>query len=175
MNVKSQKQIAAKILKVGISRVRVKSEKEVEEAITRDDIRNLIQKGLIYKIPKKGITRVYAKRKKIQKKKGRRKGQGSRKGSAYTRKPKKTRWIERVNPLRRLLRDLRNSGKLEKKEYRRLYLMIKGGLFRNKKHLFYYLKEHELLKEPEKKKEEKKPTKVKKVKSSKERAKKGGK
>ena len=55
MNVRSQKQIAAKIMKIGVSRVRVKGEKEVEEAITRNDIRTLITRGVIYKTKKKGI------------------------------------------------------------------------------------------------------------------------
>ncbi|MBN2042915.1 MAG: 50S ribosomal protein L19e [Candidatus Aenigmarchaeota archaeon] len=146
MNVKSQKQIAAKIMKTGISRVRVSSEKEVEEAITRNDIRTLITKGVIYKTRKKGITRIDAEHKRKQKKKGRRKGEGKKKGSFYSKKPKKTIWMEKIRPLRRLLRDLRAKDKLEEGNYRKLYLMAKGGFFRNKKHLLYYLKDHELMK-----------------------------
>ncbi len=47
MDVKSQKKLAAKVMKVGFSRVRVSQEKELEEAITRNDIKRLIVKGVI--------------------------------------------------------------------------------------------------------------------------------
>jgi len=149
MNVKSQKKIAAKVMKVGLSRVRITHTKgkDVSEAITRNDIRNLISKGVIKKIRKRGSCKIDSKFRREQKGKGRKKGHGSRKGAYYSRKKKKAIWIEKVRPLRKLLRELRDSGRLEKSEYRRLYLSVKGGLFRNKKHLLYYLKEHELLKE----------------------------
>ncbi|NIP40904.1 MAG: 50S ribosomal protein L19e [Candidatus Aenigmarchaeota archaeon] len=162
MNVRSQKMLAAKIMKVGLSRVRINpgGEKEVGEAITRNDVRGLIAKGIITKVEKKGARKTDSKFRRDQKKKGRRKGHGSRKGAMYARKTKKREWIEKVRPLRKLLRELRDSGKLERNNYRRLYLAVKGGSFRNKKHLLYHLKEHELLKKVKKEK----ATKEKKVK-----------
>ncbi len=169
MNVRSQKHLASKVMKIGVSRVKIRSEKEVEEAITRNDIRTLITRGVIYKKKKKGITRIDAEHKKKQKKRGRRKGEGRKKGKLHSRKPKKTIWMEKIRPLRKLLRDMKEKDKLAEGKYRKLYLMAKGGFFRNKKHLLYYLKEHELLKtddKPEankvetiKKKETKKPVK----------------
>jgi len=149
MNVKSQKKLAAKVMKVGLSRVRIMPAegKDVSEAITRNDIRNLVSKGAIKKIRKRGSCKIDSKFRREQKRKGRKKGHGSRKGAYYSRKKKKAMWMEKVRPLRKLLRELRDSGRLEKNEYRKLYLSVKGGLFRNKKHLLYYLKEHELLKE----------------------------
>ena len=146
MNVNSQKKLAAKVLKVGLGRVKVKSEKEVEEALTRNDIRRLISKGIIVKNRKKGMSKVLSKARKEQKKKGRRKREGSRKGKAYSRKTSKVHWIEKVRPLRKMLKELRDSGKVEKNDYRKLYLMVKGGAFRSKKHLLYYLKDKELIK-----------------------------
>ena len=150
MNVSSQKKIAAKVMKVGLSRVRIQSEKEVEEALTRGDIRRLIKKGLIKKVEKKGPARSRLKYRQSQKKKGRRKGQGKRSGKAYALKPEKRYWIEKVRPLRKLLAELRDSGKLKRNDYRKLYLMVKGGAFRNKKHLLNYLRDKEFLKKPEK-------------------------
>lgn len=138
--------MASRVMKVGVSRVKISSEKEVEEAITRNDVKKLIKKGLIYKIRKKGITRADANFKRKQKKKGRRKGEGRRKGAYYSKKTRKRIWVDKVRPLRRLLRQLRDNEELKKGNYRKLYLMIRGGAFRNKKHLLYYLKEHELLK-----------------------------
>jgi len=54
MDLSSQKRIAADVLKCGITRVRITADgeamKEVEEALTREDIRALVRKGLIKKI-----------------------------------------------------------------------------------------------------------------------------
>jgi len=140
MDVSSQKRLAAKILKVGISRVRVKNTKEVAEAITRSDIKRLIEKGYIYVVQKKGTTRIHANIIRKQKKKGRRRGAGSKKGSISSK------WTEKVRPLRRMLKELKEENKIDKKNYRKLYLMVKGGFFRNKGHLLYYLKEQGILK-----------------------------
>jgi large subunit ribosomal protein L19e len=148
MNIRSQKRLASEIMKVGLSRVRIRpgGEKEVGEAITRNDLRGLIARGVIIKTEKRGPSRLDSKFRREQKGKGRRKGQGSRKGAKYARKTKKREWIEKVRPLRKLLRELRDSGRLDRKNYRKLYSSVKGGSFRNKKHLLYYLKERELLK-----------------------------
>ncbi|RLI96486.1 MAG: 50S ribosomal protein L19e [Candidatus Aenigmatarchaeota archaeon] len=146
MNLRSQKRLAAKILKCGIDRVKIKQDKEVEEALTREDIKRLINKGLITKIQKKGTSRLGAKKTREQKKKKRRKGPGSRKGSVGARKKKKELWMKRIRALRRLLKELRDQGKIEKKTYTKLYLMAKGNMFRSKKHLLNYLKENSLLK-----------------------------
>jgi large subunit ribosomal protein L19e len=146
MNLSSQKRIASKILKCGISRVKIKADKKVEDALTRNDIRELIKNGLITKIQKKGTSKFRTKKILKQKRKGRRKGMGSRKGTKHARSPAKSKWIKNIRSLRKLLRELRDSGQIEKTVYRKLYLRIKAGAFRNKKHLLFYLKDHELLK-----------------------------
>lgn len=161
MNLSTQKQIASKILKCGATRVKVKAGKEVEEALTREDVRNLIRKGHIWKVQKKGTAKFNVKKRVKQKKRGRQKGHGSRKGTYGARKHSKEIWIETVRPLRRLLRELKDSEAIDNKVYRKMYLMIKGGAIRNKKHLLYYLKDHELMK-AKPKKEIKAVTKVKK-------------
>lgn len=145
MSLASQKRIAAKILKCGVSRVKIELAKDVEEALTREDIRNLIKKGLIKKVQKKGQSKAKTKKVRLQKKKGRRKGPGSRKGGKSARNPRKRAWIKKVRPLRRLLTELRDNKQIKKTDYRKFYLKIKGGMFRDKKHLLLYLKEHELL------------------------------
>ncbi len=145
MGIASQKRIAAKILKCGVSRVKIEKIKDVEEALTREDIRALIKKGLIKKVQKKGQSRVRAKKTLLQKKRGRRKGSGSRKGGKGARNPRKRAWIKKVRPLRRLLTELRDNKQIKKNVYRKTYLRIKGGMLRDKKHLILYLKEHELL------------------------------
>ena len=65
-------------MKCGISRVRIKQTEEVEEALTREDIRGLIQKGEIWSVQKKGTSKFASKKKLEQKKKGRMRGPGRR-------------------------------------------------------------------------------------------------
>ena len=146
MDMGSQKRIAARIMKCGVSRVRIKPSEEVEEALTREDIRGLIQKGMIWSIQKKGTSKFASKKKLEQKRKGRMRGPGRRKGTKGARKNDKTKWIEKVRPLRRLLAELRENGQIGRQDYGVLYKRVKGGFFRNKKHLLYYLKEHDMLK-----------------------------
>lgn len=146
MNVRSQKKLAAKIMKVGLSRVKVSQEKELEEAITRNDIKRLIAKGVITKIEKRGPCKEESKYRREQKRKGRRKKEGSRKGKEYSKKSSKIHWAERVRPLRKMLMEMRDSGTLARNDYRKLYSMVKGGAFRSKKHLLYHLKDKELIK-----------------------------
>ena len=83
----------------------------------------------------------------LQKKKGRRRGPGSRKGAKGARQGEKTEWLKKVRAQRRLIRILRDKGVIEKSVYRKVYRLIKGGMFRSKKHLLVYLKENEFLKE----------------------------
>lgn len=158
MDLKSQKRIASKLLKCGMTRVKVVSDKAVEEALTREDVRGLIRRGLISKAQKRGTGRAVSKKRLVQKKRGRRYERGSRKGKRGALNPSKAAWMRRVRPIRGMLRELRDAGRIRKSDYRKLFLMIKGGAFRNKKHLFHYLKERELLvvkEEPAKKPERK--------------------
>ncbi|HIP84954.1 MAG TPA: 50S ribosomal protein L19e [Methanothermococcus okinawensis] len=147
MDVSTQRKMAADILDCGIDRVWIDPEHldKVKMAITKDDIRQLIKRGIIVKKQKKGISRARARKLKEQKKKGRRRGPGSRKGAKGARTPKKTKWINTIRPLRRMLKELRDNGMIERSTYRMLYRMAKGGAFRSRSHLRLYLEEHELL------------------------------
>lgn len=147
MNVRPQKRLAAKIMKVGLDRVKIHDEKEVSEAITREDVRGLIASGSITKARKRGSCRQLSRIRKTQKKKDRRGGEGRKKGALFSRKNKKEQWMKRVRPLRKLLRELRDGGRIARSDYRKIYSMVNGGNFRNKKHMLYYLREREIIKE----------------------------
>lgn len=138
-----QKRIAAQVLKVGENRVWLDPTKteEIKKAITKADIRKLIQKKIIKALPEK-VKKPKEKRKKRKK----RRGPGSRKGAKYSIVTKKRRWINTVRPLRRMLKELRDSGKIERKDYRRVYRLIKGGMFRSRAHLKFYLEQKGLIK-----------------------------
>ena len=62
MNIHPQKRMASEILKCGIHRYYMNPESidDVQMAITREDIRNLIKNGIIRKRQKIGISRVRA-------------------------------------------------------------------------------------------------------------------
>ena len=137
MNLKAQKRLASQILKSGKTRIRFDSTRleDINEALTKDDIRALISTDAIKKNQKKGISRGRARRIKAQKLKGRRKGSGKRKGSAHSKTPKKRAWITKIRALRDELRKMRESGKLSATDYRRLYLQAKGNLFASRRHL----------------------------------------
>ncbi len=147
MGMASVRKMAAGMLKCGESRIRIDVTKEVEEALTRDDVRSLIRSGLVWKVQKKGTSKFRVKRLARQKKKGRRTKEGSRKGTFRARSgPKKMHWIKSIRALRRLLKELRQNGQIEPATYTEFYPRIKGGEFRNKKHILTYLDEHDLLK-----------------------------
>ena len=98
MKLKSQKTIAGKVMKCSPKRVIFASEhlSDIKEAITRQDIKTLINQGVIRKRQEKGTSRVRARHIKTQKRKGRRAGQGSRKGKKTARAPKKKNWMNMI-------------------------------------------------------------------------------
>ncbi|MFB6144652.1 MAG: 50S ribosomal protein L19e [Candidatus Nanohaloarchaea archaeon] len=136
-NLKNQKRMAAEILDVGENRVKIDPEEtdRVEEAITRQDIRNLIESGAIEKRKEKGTSRGRAREKREQKSKGRRKGHGKRKGKKTARKDSKEKWMENIRAIRNRLKEMREDGELEDDQYWSLYDRAKGGFFRDTKHL----------------------------------------
>ena len=147
MNISAQKRLAAEILKCGENRVFIHPEgmDDVMMAITRDDIRNLIKNKVISKRYKIGVSRGRAKLKKEKKHKGRSRGIGSRKGKRSARSNPKREWINTIRPLRRELKKLRATNKIDVHLYRELYLKAKGGTFDSVANLHRYMKEHKMM------------------------------
>jgi large subunit ribosomal protein L19e len=146
MKLTSQKRLAAQVMKVGKSRVWIDPEFEDEAslAITKEDIRRLVDEGAIQKRPKKGVSRGRARHIMRQKRKGQRKGPGRMKGKATARLSGKERWMMKIRPMRRELKRLRSESKITRGVYRELYLKAKGNAFRNTAHMRTYIKEHKL-------------------------------
>ncbi|RLG61090.1 50S ribosomal protein L19e [Candidatus Geothermarchaeota archaeon] len=135
MNLNLKKRMVARMLGVGVDRIWFDPTalEELEAIETRRDARSLIKKGIIKILPVKGQA-IREKRK--------RRGPGSRKGKKTAIISKKEKWMMRVRAQRKLLRKLRDEGKLSKTQYRRLYMLVKGGMFRSKAHLLEYIKAH---------------------------------
>ncbi len=137
MTATTVKRLAADILKVGVTRIRIKEEDytRVMEALTREDVRGLIDDGAVYSI------RYVGPRTKPPRK---RKGPGKRKGKKFSRKGEKEGWMERIRAQRTYLNLLLKSGEVPAQYKRKVYLKIKGGSFKGKKALVNYLKENEM-------------------------------
>ena len=144
MGLKTVKRLAADIMNAGESRIKFADSVKAKEALTRDDVRSLIQQGVIVRLQKKGIGRAKARFKQSRKHAGRRRGTGSKKGEKFSLVSRKERWMDKVRSQRRLLQHLK--GSLNEGEFRKLYRMVKGNFFRSKKHLIAYAREAKLLK-----------------------------
>ncbi len=149
MNLSIQRRIASKIMKCGQNRIWIDpaKAKEVSEAITRDDVRRLIASGAVVKSPEAAPSRAKIIMRAAQKRKGRRSGHGSRKGSFASRSgnTKKLRWIRTIRPQRAMISELKKSGSIGNETYKKLYSLSKGGVFRSRKHLELYMKEHNMI------------------------------
>jgi large subunit ribosomal protein L19e len=138
----NQKRLAADILKVGVTRVWMDPEKleDIATAITHEDLRKLVEEGVIKRKAVVGISRGRARARDIKRAKGHRKGQGSRKGAAGARAPKKERWMNKIRAQRKVLKAMRDEEKtIDAHTYRILYRKAKGGEFRNISHLKSYI------------------------------------
>ena len=149
MKLKMQKRIAAEIMDVGENKVWMDPDRvdEISTAITKNDIRLLIDDGAIESENKKSVSRSRARKRDDQKKKGRQSGPGTRKGSKEGRKSEKEEWMGNVRALRRKLKELRDEDVIDSSLYRELYNKVKGGAFRSKSHLETYLEDRNILEE----------------------------
>lgn len=143
MSIRSQRRIAADILKVGENRVWLDPEDldAIGSAITRTEIRKLIHEGAIRSLPETGISKGRTRTLRSKKSAGKRSGPGSRKAARLSRK---TIWTFRIRAIRERLRELRDKRMMTTQTYRKLSLMAKGGSFRNCSHLDEYIDAHKL-------------------------------
>jgi large subunit ribosomal protein L19e len=137
MQITNQKRLAARILKCGVHRVWINPSyvDQIANSVQADDIREFIEEGWIKAKPIKGTSRVRARLRLAQKRKGRRKGHGTRAGTANARNPRKNRWMRTIRSQRRVLKAFRADGTIEPSQYRRYYLKAKGGSYRSIAHM----------------------------------------
>ena len=138
-----QRRLAAQVMKCGTNRVRFDPEMldEIKEAITKTDIRSLVNNGSITKRRLLNTSRFWIRKNKRQKTAGKQKGPGSRKGKKTARlKPKRT-WINKIRLQRNFIKSLRESKLITSQIYHELYMKSKGGFFRSLRHLKIYTQE----------------------------------
>jgi len=141
MDIKYQKRLAAEILDCGKDRVWIDDTMldEVIEAITREEVRELINRGVIQKKQKKGNSRGRINYKKGQKAKGRRKGYGKRSGTKNARHSSKDDWKNRIRSMRRELKNMRDNDLIDRSIYREFYRRSKGGAFEDTSDMVLHL------------------------------------
>jgi large subunit ribosomal protein L19e len=146
LSLKSQRRLAAEIMKVGENRVWIDPERidYVEAAITREEIKKLIHEKVVRSLPEKGISRARARVFAEKRKKGLRRGPGGKSGPARSKITKKQAWMSRIRPVRRRLRELKDSRAITESVYRKMYDMSESGVFESKADLERYIRTHNL-------------------------------
>ena len=127
----AQKRLAADVLDVGKNRVWFDPERQddLADAITREDVRELVDEGAIQAKDKSGNSRGRARERQEKRAYGHQQGAGSRRGKAGARQDPKEDWESRIRAQRKTLRDLRDDGTLTSSQYRELYNKAGGGEF----------------------------------------------
>jgi len=127
----AQKRLAADVLDVGENKVWFDPERQSDlaDAITRDDIREMIDEGAIQAKDAKGNSRGRARERQKKRAYGHQTGAGSRKGKAGARQNEKEDWSSRIRAQRTWLKEARDDGSLDSSQYRELYDLSAGGEF----------------------------------------------
>jgi large subunit ribosomal protein L19e len=140
----AQKRLAADVLDVGENRVWLDpdAQEDLEDAITREDIRELVEQGTVRAKEPAGNSRGRARERAAKRSYGHQKGPGTRKGKAGGRQDEKQEWKNSIRAQRRKLRELRDDGDVTPAQYRELYDMAKGGEFQDVRRLLNYIDEN---------------------------------
>ncbi|MCR4284900.1 MAG: 50S ribosomal protein L19e [archaeon] len=132
MQLTKKKELAAKVLGVGKSRILFVDSHlpEIKEAITRQDIRDLASLGAIK------IKEVSGRKKVVKRKHRRRTGKVKKKVN----KSKKE-YVIITRKLRTFVRHLLKTGAVDKEKHREVRKMIRARRFKSKRHLKESLKD----------------------------------
>ena len=136
MTIATVRRLAADIFHVGENKVRISPDglKEAEGALTRSDVKGLIDKGIVKKLPNQGRASTA---------KTTRRGHGHRRGSS-TQDSKKT-WMMKIRAQRKFLASLVAANAVKKTDKRILYGKLKSGIFRNKRAFLLFLKDNKFV------------------------------
>lgn len=140
-DLKAQRRLAADVLDVGKNRIWFDPEAQgdIASAITREEIRDLVDEGHIRAEPKQGNSRSRARERDAKRAYGHRKGQGTRQGKASARHDDRQKWIDGIRAQRRELKRLRDDGTLTPQQYNELYNKASGGEFHSVRYMFNFI------------------------------------
>ena len=129
VNIRKKRELIARMLGVGVNRVRFEPDKldDVADSITRENIRALIKNRTIWTVKPRGTSRARAEAKlTIRRKHGI--GPGSKKG-------KKKIYVAKVRSMRYNLKVLKDRNDINREVYWSLYKKVNGGQVRSLSHL----------------------------------------
>ncbi|HYY40676.1 MAG TPA: 50S ribosomal protein L19e [Nitrososphaera sp.] len=136
VNIRKKRELIARILGVGVNRVRFEPDKldDVADSITRENMRTLINNGTIWTIKPKGTSTARAKAKlAIRRKRGT--STGSKKGKKSARTGKKQVYVAKIRAMRYHLKVLKDRNDITRGIYWSLYRKVNGGQVRSLAHL----------------------------------------
>lgn len=141
MTIRFVRRVAAELKGRGEGAIRINSSalEDVKKAITRDDVRRLIENGSVYVIKEKRNISMNAKKLKIRRSKGRGRGPGKRKGTLKARGGYM--WKKKARSQRMLLKRLKVAGKIDRQTFNKYYRLIKGNSFADKGSMLLHLRE----------------------------------
>jgi large subunit ribosomal protein L19e len=139
MSIKLTRRIAAEMIGRGESKVRIKPDRmaDAKKAITRADVKALIEAGAVYAIKEKHNISAYSKILREKRNQGRRRGMGRRKGTRKARQG--ITYGKRVRGQRRILDALKSDGTIDNLAFRKYYRLVKGGNFATKATLLSHI------------------------------------
>jgi large subunit ribosomal protein L19e len=132
MSLKTKKELASRTLNVGKNRISFNQNNlnEINEAITKQDIRDLYDQGIISIKPINGRAAIVARKRK--------RGPGKIKMKINDRKE---RYVIITRKLRKYAKELKKQGKLNKEDYSEIRKKIKMKEFKNKAHLKEFIED----------------------------------
>ncbi|MBI2630181.1 hypothetical protein HYW76_03690 [Candidatus Pacearchaeota archaeon] len=124
MSLKNKKMLISRVLNVGVGRIKLNpnAKTEIEEAITRQDIRDLKEQGII-RIEEVSGRKIVEKRKK------------RRAGKIKKRVEGKDSYVVVTRKLRGYLKNLKSKGQISKEKYYDLRRKTKARTFKGLSHL----------------------------------------
>lgn len=126
MNLLNKKKLAAKTLGVGMGRIEfnINRLEEIKEAITRQDIKDLVKGGAIKIKEPKG------RKKNVKRKQRRRAGKIKLKVNS-----RKQEYVKITRKLRRYIKSLKDQEKITKEKHIDLRKQIRNRIYKSKRHL----------------------------------------
>lgn len=146
MKLSVQKRLAASVFGCSPKKIKFAPDRlaDIKEAITKADIRSLVNDGVIIREQDKGVSRGRAKHRADQRRKGLQRGAGKRKGKKTAIVPRKEAWMIKIRVQRAFITELRDNNIVDAAGYKNLYRKAKGGFFRSKRHIKIYMNEHNI-------------------------------
>ncbi len=139
----NQRRLSAAVMHIGVNRVWMNPDayEDISKALTREDVRKLIDEEKIARRAIKGVSRGRARKVDEARAYGHRKGHGSRSGAKGARMPKKEQWMKKIRALRSQLREMKENKTIPISTYRNLYRKAKGGEYRSRAHLIAHVEQ----------------------------------